>query len=170
MDKPTVIVAVLALFIAVWQVISTRKHNRLSVRPKFRIDSFVSSTKGIAHIFLRNCGTGPGIIAEYNVIIDGTKIIDPKATNVINHYKVASNLPLDFDCQINSPTIGDTYQANDSIMIFQITVNTSEGCLDTEEIYGKFREELKRWAFEIKYKSIYEEKFDLKVSLAEEYS
>lgn len=52
--------AIAALFIAVWDNVQTREHNRLSVAPRLTISTTVSND--IRSIAVRNDGIGPAII------------------------------------------------------------------------------------------------------------
>lgn len=69
-------VSLLALFVASYSVWATRRHNRLSVQPRFT--TFTSSAdqdvaSGIAHykLVLRNSGLGPAFIKQFELLIDG---------------------------------------------------------------------------------------------------
>lgn len=72
----SVVVSLLALFVAGYSVWATRKHNRLSVQPRFT--TFTSATDkdettGIAlyKLVLRNSGLGPAFIKQFEVLING---------------------------------------------------------------------------------------------------
>lgn len=67
-----IFIAIIALFISIWQGFEQRKHNRYSVRPLLTFDSYVSNkTRSIR---ISNDGLGPAIIKEFKVKIDGETI------------------------------------------------------------------------------------------------
>jgi hypothetical protein len=72
----SVFVALLAFFVAWYSVWATRRHNRLSVQPRFT--TFTSATDqdeatGVAlyKLVLRNSGLGPAFIRRFEVLIEG---------------------------------------------------------------------------------------------------
>ena len=69
----TVLIAAIAIFIAIWQIITTRVHNKLSVVPHLVFERDVDDASMIAKIILKNVGIGPAIIKSYNVFFDEIK-------------------------------------------------------------------------------------------------
>ena len=59
----TLFVAACALAVTIWQGIVTRKHNRLSVTPVLTL----YRREGDGRISVRNNGTGPALVIEYEV-------------------------------------------------------------------------------------------------------
>lgn len=74
------IIAVAAFFIAFWQVITTRKHNKLSVVPHLVFERNVDERSMIVKIILKNNGIGPAIIKSYDVFLDEIKQKQFKST------------------------------------------------------------------------------------------
>ena len=67
-----IFIAMMALFISLWQGCEQRKHNRLSVRPLLTFDVFSrNQTKSIR---LSNDGLGPALIKRFMITIDGEKL------------------------------------------------------------------------------------------------
>ena len=67
-----VIIAGAALFISLWQIYATRRHNRLSVTPKIVIG--LSALEGEFGIYIKNAGVGPAIIKKFSVCLNGKEI------------------------------------------------------------------------------------------------
>lgn len=68
------IIALLALFVALWSIYSGRKHNRLSVKPVL-CDSITSDTANFLCSFsISNKGLGPAVIKESSYLIDGKPV------------------------------------------------------------------------------------------------
>lgn len=73
------IIAVLAMFVAVWAGYSSRRHNRLSVRPELMQYSEASEGDLIFRLGVRNSGLGPARILSFgithkNQLIDGSGV------------------------------------------------------------------------------------------------
>lgn len=83
------IVALAALFISIYEVHATRRHNRLSVRPvlQLRITLHQGDPSGLS---VTNSGLGPAVILGARVWLDGTLIGSwdrPATTEVIKHLR-----------------------------------------------------------------------------------
>jgi hypothetical protein len=66
----SLMIAVAAVMISIQQGCQTRAHDRLSVTPRFLVDSFVETNKHTG-IHLLNNGLGPGEVREFKVLVDG---------------------------------------------------------------------------------------------------
>lgn len=75
-------IAICAFFATIWQVVTTRAHNRLSVRPY--LDSWEQfSPDGWGYqLKLMNNGIGPAVINDYSIFVDG-KLIPGKGLKVM---------------------------------------------------------------------------------------
>ncbi len=71
----SVIVALAVFAVAIWQGFLTRKHNILSVKPRFYIDK--SYVEGL-HYRLESQGLGPGVIENFAILVNEEEIINPK--------------------------------------------------------------------------------------------
>lgn len=82
----TVIVAAAAFFSSYYHFHSMRKHQRLSVKPKFQLSNRFDSTENEGfytfRITLENVGLGPGEVTSKTMELGGTK-----TTNVINEFE-----------------------------------------------------------------------------------
>jgi hypothetical protein len=71
-----VVIAVAALLVAVWQGVVARRHNRISVTPHLRLDSFMGKLP--LSIVLSNRGVGPAIVKDIAIYsherVDGTAL------------------------------------------------------------------------------------------------
>jgi len=67
----TVIIAVTALVVSIWQGIETRKHNRLSVRPHLVFFTDFSSQDSELGIFIKNNGVGLAYIKNVEISVNG---------------------------------------------------------------------------------------------------
>ena len=93
----SVLVASLAFGVTIWHAWTTRKHNRLSVKPLLNTwNDFGSFADGL-EITLRNIGIGPALIESFEIYVDAKKV-DGIGTDPIN--KAISIL-----FPVNTPTI-----------------------------------------------------------------
>ena len=63
---PGSIIALLALFVAIWSITSSRKHNRLTVRPHLYETIETDSINFICGFYIANKGLGPALINTQN--------------------------------------------------------------------------------------------------------
>jgi hypothetical protein len=61
------IIALMALFVAVWAGYSSRRHNRLSVRPELMQYMEASENDLIFRLGVQNCGLGPARILSFAI-------------------------------------------------------------------------------------------------------
>lgn len=75
----TVIIAVAAFWVAVWQGCETRRHNRLSVQPKLVFSYVFSPTEENKSVGLYICnkGVGPAMIKSFKIYVDN-KLMEDK--------------------------------------------------------------------------------------------
>lgn len=67
-----ILIALMALFISLWQGFEQRRHNRYSVRPLLTYD--INSYNLTKSIRLSNDGLGPALIKRFVLEIDGEKL------------------------------------------------------------------------------------------------
>lgn len=70
----SVLIALCALFTAIWQAIQSRKHNKISFRPHLASWSHSRSNQGIFAVDLMNNGLGPALIKSFVIKVDGKSI------------------------------------------------------------------------------------------------
>ncbi len=68
------IIAVAAIFIAVYEARQTRKHNRLSVRPRLNFELVRSRSRKMIGIKIMNYGLGPAVVASWSVKVAGKAV------------------------------------------------------------------------------------------------
>jgi hypothetical protein len=148
------IIALGAALTTIWQGFLTRRHNRLSVTPILRIDR--NRIPGEPYsIVLRNNGVGPAIIRSIKYLVDGVLIPDnadfqeARAISIIglnpDHYKLYRLYP------------GEPFASNESHSIFE-TMDPIQSNQEARNIDMAFH----RLTIEIKYESIYQQKFIIK--------
>ncbi len=144
------IIALSALFVSIWQGVLSRKHSRLSVRPRLRIDRNIYLRAPI-EIVLSNYGIGPAILLKFGVYLDGEKIDKGDIPPVAEALK-----RLDIHGQVDTytPSEGDIIGIDEKIALLCIREFP-----DNIENLGKLKKSLKRIGFQIQYMSMYREKF-----------
>ncbi len=146
----TVIIAVAALFVVVWQTWATRKHNRLSVKPLLDINQVVRKADSTVRLDLENNGVGPAIIKELEVLIDGRKV---EETVLKNWKKIISIIDISCDSVYGVILSSDaTIGAGSSVELLNLKVS------DTQS-YKLVFESLSRLNVIVKYESVYGESF-----------
>ncbi len=128
----TLIVAICALVVTVWQGVVTRKHNRLSVTPVLTL--YRREIDGI--IAVKNNGTGPALIISQEVYFKGEPLDEDAFQKAIPHLVDSGHL-----------LPGAAIAPGDEVMLFK-----SATYLD-----GSHIELLEELRFRITYKSIYNE-------------
>ena len=149
------IIAISALGLATWQGLAQRKHNQLSVKPHLVLERTVNNLSPQVTIILSNNGTGPAIIKDFQIYLDGEAVTFfyentwgdiAKQLNI----KVKWGGGKWFNC-------GDAIQAGSSEKIFQ--VKTTEEGKDLEHDPKAIHDALLRVQIIIKYESVYGNKF-----------
>jgi hypothetical protein len=72
----TAAIALAALTVTIWEGITNRRHNRLSLRPFLSITQHLGGTQGRFGISVDNDGLGPAAITRCSVSVDGDVISD----------------------------------------------------------------------------------------------
>ena len=132
----TLIIALCALAATIWQAAISRKHNKLSVRPVltlYRLD-----IDGV--IYIKNNGSGPAIVKEYEIWKDGALVNEDQLPKLLPHAFEAPDL-----------TIGCSIAIGEKIELVK-----SAAYLDNSHIPP-----LQALNFRIVYESIYGEQWTL---------
>ena len=144
-------VALIALFVSVWQGIETRKHHRLSVTPKL---SFEERTRrgGEIGLVVANGGIGPAMIEKFRVRVDDAEM----PSRPYGGWKDAL-----LALGINEPWVSYYYFApGDALRVGEIKSLLYVRLKDVSEERRKiFLRALKRTSVVIEYKSVYGKKF-----------
>lgn len=147
----TVSIALLAFFLSVWQFFASRNHNRLSVTPllTYEIQS-VRTERGFG-IYLLNNGVGPAIVKDFRIFVDATEVVAkpsemwPKAVKQLNiSYTFVQILSIGRDAPVSS---------GQRIALLTVDDNIEE------EKEDRFREALPRIDIELRYESVYKQKY-----------
>ena len=66
----TVIIAIAAVGVSVWEGIENRRHNRLFCKPYLMFNTNVSILSPEVGIFVENCGFGPALVRNFEILVD----------------------------------------------------------------------------------------------------
>ena len=144
-------IAFVALAVAIWQGIETRKHNRLSVKPHLYFSTYSVSGES-AGLRVTNGGLGPAIIKRFSLAVDNKWIDDTtrggwlEASRLLGAEKIPSNVSWYSRDQIAT--------SGESVFILSTPTETR-----TPEIDQWLDELVKRLSVEIAYESAYRETF-----------
>ena len=153
MDILALFIAFVALAVAIWQGIETRKHNRLSVKPHLYFSTY-SVSGGPAGLRVTNGGLGPAIIKRFSLAVDNKWIDDTRrggwleASRLLGAEKIASVLDMSF----YSP--GQIVESGESQYILHTPKD--KRTTDTDQYLNEF---VKRLSVKIDYESAYKETF-----------
>jgi hypothetical protein len=80
----SIVIAVAAVVVSVYQSVLIREHNRQSVRPALQLRS-VFRPRGMAGLRLTNAGLGPAVITRSSVVVDGRVLgeYDERTSNLL---------------------------------------------------------------------------------------
>lgn len=131
------IVAISAVVISVWQGQLTKRHNELTVRPYFNFKRSNNAENQTFEIQLANQGYGPAIIEEYYLFYKGKRYEDWMP--VLTDKKIGGTM------RYSIYQKGDVIAAGEKLVILK--VNNFDITNDVE--------------LKIRYKSIYEEEFEI---------
>jgi len=147
----TVLIAVAALFLTIWQFRAMRIHNRLSVKPLLSYEiMYVRTDRGFG-IYICNNGVGPAIVRNFKIFVDNNEIISTRRKLLLEAVKVL---------KINYPYVqlyffddGTSMSAGEKLPLLTVDENIKK---DQEKL---FQDALPRIDIEIKYESIYKQRF-----------
>lgn len=139
-DIATVIIATCALLVTTYQIYTTRKHNRLAVRPLIQIGW--TTNEKIDGIWLRNVGLGPAIITKFTISHKG-KILTTK--------EIAEHLhEMGYTSGMYVAGFGSTIQTTDLKWLVE-----SEKNLDSSDKIKEYWGLLEGLLFTVEYKCFY---------------
>lgn len=144
-----IIIALVSIFVAVWEGLETRKHYRFSVQPQLEL-SYSSDLNYFGYVLLNN-GLGPSIITGSKIFVDGEEI----------NYSGFSGID-DFLIKLD---LKDRYAGHETINIGKVLKAGSEIKImffkfhETDNRESLVQQIYQRAAFEIEYESMYGEKF-----------
>lgn len=140
------IVAVLALFVTIWESYQSRKHNRLSVKPLLGIGVDIHEK---LEFTLSNQGIGPAVIKEFSVYFDGKLLSKNPRSDIYRELLEGSVGKYKFHIPFEGACIKEG--AEKSLLgVFYDNPKTNKKSI--ESLSNKF-------AFKVVYTSIYGEKY-----------
>ncbi|MCE5319170.1 MAG: hypothetical protein LLG04_17635 [Parachlamydia sp.] len=152
----TVIIAITALGVSIWQGIETRKHNRLSVRPHLVFLTDFSPQDSELGIYIKNNGVGPAYIKDVEISVNG-KVIPNSSCNwksILNSLNIPDLAPwMEWLCFNEGASI-----KNDEV-IGLLTVKREN---ITKEKFESLKKAISQIDIQIRYVSSYEDCFSLK--------
>lgn len=156
-SNAAIIIALCAVFVAVYQATATRRHSRLSVRPHLAI--FVTRRhdpkSGELEINLINNGLGPAFIKSYDVLVDGSRVDTHAPGKSDAALKEVYKGPYEESSVTN---LGNTYAISKDEKKNLLTLRFPAKSLAEFEETEK---EVNRISWVVTYSSIYEENFTL---------
>lgn len=159
--EPRSIVALLALFVAIWSITSSRKHNKLAVRPHLYESMSVESVNLKCGFYLINKGLGPALITSTIYYIDGVAVEFRELINIVE------KLPSEFGIHINKLSPGSAISKDEVYPIIEIKWDSLKYDLpsnkETRKRIGSdveaFSNQIsRRLGVEVEWKSIYGER------------
>lgn len=108
------IIALLALFVAIWSITSSRKHNKLTVRPHLYESIEIDSVNLICGFYIKNKGLGPALIKSTAYYLDGAEVEFKELINVVE------KLPSEFGIHINRLKSGSAISKDEKCSIIEI--------------------------------------------------
>ncbi|MEO9387041.1 hypothetical protein [Chromobacterium phragmitis] len=153
----SVVIAIASFFTAIYQAKATREHNSLSTRPLLDCSTLIPQT-GALQIILHNHGLGPAIIEGVYINYKGRTY----SQNIKSEAAALTNLLYkDNEYHIGITTISapSPIRADGEITLFSFTQP-----LDGEKnhfLEEKQLDSISNLGVIVKYKSIYNEKFEL---------
>lgn len=142
----SVLIAVCAFFLSIWQMFLSRKHDRLSAMPHLLISFHTKETPPRFGIYLENAGIGPAIIKSFEVFLDGHNQEPFEHTAWLAIVDL-----LELDGEVTGMTIdpGEYFQVGKSCVLLSFKSKNSKLTL------RQMRQTLQRLQIKIKYASIF---------------
>lgn len=112
--EPRLIIALLALFVAIWSIVSSRQHNKLTVRPQLYESIETDSVNFICGFYITNKGLGPAFIKSTTYYMDGA------AVEFNDLLKIIEKLPSEFGIFIKRLKSGCVISKDEKCSIVEI--------------------------------------------------
>jgi hypothetical protein len=148
------VVSLSAMLVAVWQGSETRRHNRMSVRPRIRFDLVRQGER--VQFYMANTGTGPAIIERFMVYRDKEPLISLTVKKLTEEF---AGLGLRGSFFLWYPHKGDALAAGE-----KPNVITAELEDDADSKWAILKNQLERLTVFCEYSSIYGEKRSVDVN------
>jgi len=150
------IIAIIALLLSIYQILISKKHNRISVNPKVSTfsDSKVIDKLFIMKVDIMNNGLGPAIIESFDVFYDDHLISSNDHEKLANFLR--EKFPQAISHTVSSLGVNYPMKAGEERKLVEIAVPNFKALFDLHKSYTA---ELNRFNLVVKYKSVYGEKF-----------
>lgn len=144
----TTLIAVVALYVSLWQGFVSRRHNRLSVLPHLRLDWLPRDESLVVE--MHNHGIGPAVFVEFGLLYDESPIT--QNTSDFIRTKLSQS-EADIDFYIYTPFEGDALAAGESLdlIILYVSRDVAHRRAGTQL--------LSRVSYDITYTSVYGQEF-----------
>lgn len=146
------VIALCSLGLTIWQIIKSRRHDRLSVKPYLGTETTTASKQGLYHCRLSNNGLGPAHIKRFEYYLNGELMNESKG----GLEKILKLIFPDLECeyQVGSIGAGQWLPPNSGINVVAIQFK-GKSLPSKKTVMDAFD----RVDLEIDYESIYGEKF-----------
>jgi hypothetical protein len=151
----SVVIAFCAFVLTVWQVVTTRRHNRLSVKPFLTTWTDSDYDENRYGIELTNNGVGPALIKSFTIEVDGKKVSGEVSDQVKNALKILFP-QREYTSSQSYVGLGYMMSAKEKRHLVDVQF-TGNNLPKPDEVLQK----LKRARLVIDYESIYREKYCL---------
>ena len=147
----TVVIAVLAFTLSMWQFLALRNHNRLSVKPLLTYETLSVRTDRGFGIYLLNNGVGPAIVKQFKIFVNGDEIVaEPNEIWL----EAAKHLNINFTfVQLNSICIDTPVAIGTRYPLLTVDEDIDE------EMEKVFKDALPKINIEVQYESVYRQKY-----------
>ena len=153
MDNFALFIAFVALAVAIWQGIETRKHNRLSIKPHLYFSTY-SVLGEAAGLRVTNGGLGPAIIKSFSLGVNNKWIDDTEKGGGVEASKLlgAEKFGPVLDLGLYSPD--QILDSGESQYILE--TSKDKRTTETDQYLNEY---VKRLSVKIAYESAYKESF-----------
>jgi hypothetical protein len=148
----SVLIAVLALGLTIWQATKTIKHNKLSVQPHLSFHTEATKQEQII-VTMTNTGLGPAILDKMKVYVDDKEITKPKKIETAIKKVFPSEQGYKYTYEVFSLIDDDkeSMSKDSNIELFSINFN--------KRVNKHIKQQIIRISIEIEYESFYGDKY-----------
>jgi hypothetical protein len=151
----TVVIALAALALSLWQFRASRTHNKLSVRPLLVFDASYDPTVRGFGLRVSNKGVGPAVILEFRILVDGKD-----ETASAPHPWADALMKLDLNYKfVQHFSLGSDTAVSPEETVPLITADPDQ---ITEDMVHHMKNRLPRIGIVISYQSVYGEHFTVR--------
>ncbi len=165
----TIIVAVAAIALSIWEGVENRRHNRLSVLPHLERAGLNLNEDSVytMRFAVENTGLGPAVLQNFLVFHDGEKVFDSAAQpdGYFSYEAIRddlSKLPFRADAFTNAYTTGELLKAGAEHLLIDLEIALPTGEADSPADWppNQVRRVIYTRSFVFCYCSVYEEDCD----------